>query len=184
MHTAHRVPQGLHECLEQPVRRDIIRFLLWLIDKEETWMKRLIVITCLMLVVLINGCATVPMASLADDEKAKSFMVDAGKSNIYVYRNEIIGGAITMPVTLDGKVVGKTGPKTYIKLTVMPGYHEIASITENTSKLDINTKAGSNYFIWQEVKFGTWTAKSELHIVSEEEGRAGVNECKLIAPDI
>jgi len=67
---------------------------------------------------------------------------------------------------------------------VEPGAHEITSLTENTSTITVDAIAGKNHFIWQEVKMGTWSAGSLLQEVSEQEGRAGVNECKLVASDI
>jgi len=147
-------------------------------------MKKPITVIVLVLSALLVGCATVPMAPAEDDSRAKSFNVDAGKSNIYVYRNETMGGAIAMPVTLNGKFAGKSAPNTYFMWTVEPGAHEITSLTENTSTITVDAIAGKNHFIWQEVKMGTWSAGSLLQEVSEQEGRAGVNECKLVASDI
>lgn len=70
---------------------------------------------------LLAGCVSVPMAPPEADAMAKTFAVEPGKSNIYVYRNESMGGAIAMTVSLDGKVAGKSGPKTYFKWSVEPG---------------------------------------------------------------
>lgn len=147
-------------------------------------MRKPITITILLLGALLTGCASVPMAPLAKDTQAKTFSVAADKSNIYVYRNESMGGAIAMPVALDGRIAGKTGPKTYFMWTVEPGQHEISSLTEKTSKITINAIAGQNHFVWQEVKMGVWSARSLLQEVSDQKGRAGVNECKLIASEI
>jgi hypothetical protein len=139
---------------------------------------RLFLINILFIASFFAGCASVPMTSIDEDVKAKSFSVPADKSNIYLYRNETIGGAIGMPVSLDGKLAGKTGPNTYFMWQVDPGSHEVSSITENTSTLIINTEAGKSYFIWQEVKMGFWQPRSKLQEVNEETGRKGVNECK------
>ena len=54
---------------------------------------------------LFSGCASVPMASAEADAAAKRFEAPAGKATIYVYRNEIIGGAVALTVALDGRVV-------------------------------------------------------------------------------
>jgi len=136
------------------------------------------------IVSLLTGCASVPMASLDEDKQAKQFILNPGKSNIYMYRNESLGGAIAMPVALDGRVAGKTGPKTYFYWSVDPGEHTITSLTENTAKITINAKAGRNHYIWQEVKMGMWAARSQLHEVSEKKGEKGVNECKLIKSEL
>jgi len=127
---------------------------------------------------LLGGCASVPMTSLDDDARAKTFTTNPEKSTIYLYRNESMGGAIPMTVALDGKVGGQTGPRTYFMWEVDPGAHEIASNAENVVTLKLNTDAGKPYFVWQEVKMGLWMARSALHEVDEETGRKGVSECK------
>ncbi|MGD8999631.1 MAG: DUF2846 domain-containing protein [Granulosicoccaceae bacterium] len=132
----------------------------------------------IIVILLASGCASVPMASLDEDTRAKTFNVSADKANLYVYRNESMGGAVTMTVSLDGKVAGMSGPKTYFLLTVEPGEHTVSSYAENVSTLTIKTEAGKNYYIWQEVKMGFWMARSLLQQVDEETGRAGVLECK------
>lgn len=135
-------------------------------------------LTSLLLLLLTGGCASVPMASLVEDNQAKTFNVPADMANIYVYRNESIGGAISMTVTLDDKIAGTSGPQTYFLFTVAPGKHFLSSQAENVSTLDINAKAGKNYFVWQEVKLGFWMAGSLLQQVDEKTGRAGVLESK------
>lgn len=131
-----------------------------------------------MLFALVSGCASVPMSSIEDDTKAKAFTAPAGKSNIYVYRNESFGGGIPITLSLDGKVAGQTGPKTYFMWEVEPGTREIASIAENTSTLKLNAEAGKSYYVWQEVKMGMWMARSLLQEVDAETGKSGVAECK------
>lgn len=128
----------------------------------------------------VGGCASVPMASAELDAQAKSFSVDAAKSNIYIYRNETMGAAVKMPVAIDGKMAGDTAAKTYLLQSVEPGEHSIISKTENDATLKLTTAPGKNYFIWQEVKMGMWAARSQLHEVDETTGKNAVSECKLV----
>lgn len=132
------------------------------------------------LTVLVTGCASVPMASADKDAAAKTYAVKPNTANIYVYRNENMGAAVKMPVVLDGKIVGDTVAKSYLKLEVAPGPHVLISKTENDSELKLTTVAGKNYFVWQEVKMGMWAARSNLQEVDEAKGKAGVAESKLI----
>jgi len=127
-----------------------------------------------------TGCASVPMASLDQDTKAKSFVVQTDKSNIYVYRNEVLGGAIPITVALDGKVAGQTAMQTYFLFEIDPGPHEVSPIAENVSTLKLDIQAGKSYFVWQEVKMGMWMARSQLQQVDEETGHKGVSECKRV----
>ncbi len=131
-------------------------------------------------IVLAAGCATVPMAPPEADAKAKTFAVEPGKANVYVYRNAPFGGAIPMTVALNGKRVGQTGPQTYFFWQVEPGKYEIQSIAENTSTVALDVQPGKNDFVWQEVNMGLWMARTALQIVDEAAGRKGVGECKRI----
>ena len=130
---------------------------------------------------LVGGCASVPMASPEADAKAKSFVAATdGNAELYVYRNEAMGGAIKMPLLLDNMSIGDTGPHTYVFKEVTPGKHTIVSKTENDVSLEINAQPGQTYYVWQEVKMGVWSARSALHQVDEKTGQQAVKECKLI----
>jgi Protein of unknown function (DUF2846) len=130
---------------------------------------------------LLVGCASVPMAGADADAKAKTFVAPVtGHANVYIYRNESLGGAIKMPLLLDNLSIGDTGPHTYALRDVAPGKHTIVSKTEKDVSLDINAQSGQTYYVWQEVKMGVWAARSSLHLVDEKTGQEAVKECKLI----
>lgn len=134
--------------------------------------------TFLLVFIGLAGCASVPMASMEADTSAKQFQPKKGNANIYLYRHETLGAAVAMTVSLNGKVMGKTGSQTYFLWEVPPGKYEIASHTENTARITVDARAGRNHYVWQEVKMGLWQPRSQLHEVSEEEGRKAVLECK------
>jgi uncharacterized protein DUF2846 len=133
----------------------------------------------ILLELLLNGCATVPMAPADADSHAKTFATKPDKSRLYVYRNETFGGAARMTISLDGKVAGQSGPKTFFLWDVEPGPHEITSHAENIDTLTIITEAGKAYYVWQEAKVGIWGARSRMHLMEEEAGRKAVAECQL-----
>ncbi|UPG90898.1 DUF2846 domain-containing protein [Luteibacter aegosomaticola] len=129
---------------------------------------------------LVSGCASVQKASEADSEHAKVFSPIADKAVLYIYRDESFGSAIKMPVSVDGVIVGETGPKSFLELAVAPGHHTIMSHTETNPTLDIDAEAGKAYYVWQEVKMGMWAARSLLHRMSDSEGKVGVDKCELL----
>jgi hypothetical protein len=141
-------------------------------------MRRAILALLIVMASGLAGCASVPMASMDADAQAKQFSPPKGQSNIYLYRNETFGGAVALTVSLNGRVMGKTGPQTYFLWEVPPGKHEIVSHAENTARLVIEAQEGRSYYIWQEVKMGLWQPRSQLHEVNEQEGKKGVLECK------
>ncbi len=133
----------------------------------------------ILLTSLMIGCSpSVPLENHQADYNAKKFITNNNKSNIYIYRNETLSERVT--VTIDEKIIGDTGPKTFLKVTINPGKHTISSLAENVSKVTLNTKPGHNYYIWQENKMGISMTHTKLHIVSEIDGKKGVRECKLV----
>lgn len=141
-------------------------------------MKRTFLISIVAVAALLGGCASVAMAPSSADTAAKTFQTTPGKANIYIFRDETFGAAIHLPVALDGNSIGSTAAKTYFLVTVDPGSHTISS---GDSKVTLDTEAGKNYFVWQEVKMGVLEAHAKLHIVDTAKGEAGVKNCRLAA---
>lgn len=147
-------------------------------------MKHVIGIFTGAMILLFTGCASVPMAPMEQDTKAKEFSPAPNKASLYIYRNESFGGAVPMSVMVNGKTLGQTAAQTYFHLNVIPGKYSVESHAENVSNLSLSVEAGKNYFVWQEVKWGMWYARSLLQQVDENTGRAGVTESKLIASSV
>jgi Protein of unknown function (DUF2846) len=128
--------------------------------------------------------AVVPMASPEADALAKAYQTNPSKAGIYIYRNDR-AVAYKMSVLLDNVWIGDNASKTYIFRQVDAGTHVITSWTENETALTLDVKAGNNYFVWQRFKPpDPWGAplsvRSELHLVDEATGKAGVAECELV----
>jgi uncharacterized protein YceK len=129
--------------------------------------------------VSITGCASVSMAPPEQDAAAKTFSAPKKNAGLYIYRNESMGGSVKMTVSVDGQAIGQTTAKTYLYKEITPGKHTIISQAENDSTLDIDVKAGTLYYVWQEVKMGLLYARNELHLVDDHKGKIGVSETKL-----
>ena len=136
-------------------------------------------IAALALSLALIGCASVPMGDVKQDAALKTFQVPADKAGIYVFRNESMGAAVKMDVIIDGQNIGETAAKTFMYREVAPGKHTVASKAENTDTIDVEIAPGKAAYIWQEVKMGFMFARTQLHLVSEEEGKKGVLETKL-----
>lgn len=137
-------------------------------------------LSCVLAVVgALHGCASVPMGDPVLDSEMKRFGTVPDMSRVYIYRNENMGAAVKMTVTVDGRVIGATAANTYLVTDVSAGAHTIGSDAENLTLLKVHTQAGKNIYIWQEVKMGFGYARSQLHLVPESEGKAGVLETKL-----
>ncbi|MDR5853221.1 DUF2846 domain-containing protein [Caballeronia sp. LZ003] len=128
---------------------------------------------------VLAGCASVPMGDPQKDAALKTFSVPQDKAAVYVYRNESMGAGVKMSASLDGEPIGDTAAKTYLYEEVAPGPHQLVSKAENESKLDIDVAAGKIYYVWQEVKMGVLYARNKLQLVDEEAGQKGVKESEL-----
>lgn len=142
-------------------------------------LNKLVAVASFVGVMFLSGCAAVNKAPDHLDAQAKQFQANPEYSQVYVYRNETFGAAVSMPVSVNGKEAGTTGPKSFFKFLLPEGKHVIKSQGEE-SVLEISTQKNKTYFVWQEVKMGAFSAGSELQIVDEEKGKAGVLECSLI----
>jgi hypothetical protein len=120
------------------------------------------------------------MASEGADTQAKSFKTASEQASLYIYRNESLGRGVKMTVLIDGTAEGQTVAESYIHQTLSPGKHVIVSKAENDASVSIDMQAGQTYFVWQEVKMGFVSARSALHVVDEQKGRAGVEQSTLI----
>lgn len=144
-------------------------------------MKSIFAALCML---VMSGCASVQMGDTQVDAKLKTFTPPKDKAALYVYRNETFGAALKMTVLLDGKILGDTASKTYLYAELEPGKHRLTSKTENDSVLDFEAIAGKIYYVWQEVKMGLWQARSQLQMMDEKTGQAGVLESQLaVAPN-
>jgi len=130
---------------------------------------------------VLSGCASVPRATPEKDLAAKQFPAPSpGHAAVYVYRNEYYGSAARMSLLLNGQAVGDTTGHTFVWFWVGAGKHQIVSKAENEFVLDLDAKPGATYFVWQEAKMGMLSARSQLHLVDEATGKAGVAECQLV----
>jgi hypothetical protein len=139
--------------------------------------------TILLLVVTsyLTGCASVPMASIQEDQKRKEFSSpSSGYSGIYIYRNSSFGAALKKSLFINDELIGETARMTYYFKEVKPGHHKLSTESEfSNNNLMLETKTGKNYFVQQYIKMGAFVGGANLELKSEEEGKKGVLECKL-----
>ncbi|MBV1775354.1 DUF2846 domain-containing protein [Burkholderiaceae bacterium DAT-1] len=134
---------------------------------------------------LLGGCASVPMADSAADSRAKQFVAPKnGNASLYIYRNSMLGAALSREVKLDGASVGKTANKTYFYKEIAPGSHTLTSEGGSSdNRVILNAEPGKTYFVRQFITMGLLSGGSGVEMVSEAEGRSGVAECKLALGD-
>jgi hypothetical protein len=147
-------------------------------------MKKFLPLFSLAFVLLMVGCAAPMKAPVENDASAKVFKPLNDKASLFIFRNENYGGAVGMPIKINGLDIGETGAKTFFRLNLASGMYVITSEAENTSELPLNLIEGRNYFVWQEARMGIWKARTALRSVDEKTGMNGVLESVLLTPRV
>ena len=136
------------------------------------------------LMFIFSGCVQkMERAPIAEDKLAKEFKTDPDFANLYICRNESFGWAVHMPVLLNDKLIGRTEAQSYFYIKLEEGRQNIKSLTEQIQSIYVDTTKGKNYFVWQEVKMGTWTGNSMLHSMNEEDGKRCVESSHMLKID-
>ena len=136
------------------------------------------------LMFIFSGCVQkMERAPIAEDKLAKEFKTDPDFANLYICRNESFGWAVHMPVLVNDKLIGRTEAESYFYIKLEEGRQNIKSLTEQTQSIYIDTVKNKNYFVWQEVKMGTWVANSMLHSMSDEDGKKCVQSSHMLKID-
>ena len=126
-------------------------------------------------IVTLTACAsTKQFVPLPDQSRT---IDDPAKGRIYVMRPAVVGAAIPMTVNDGSAGIGQTGPKGFLCWERPPGDARIESRSEGSSLAHFKVDAGSRYYIFQHVKMGMLQARSELELLSENEGKKLLIKC-------
>lgn len=130
---------------------------------------------------LLQGCASVPMASSEQDAALKAFpKPTANNAGLYVFRNTFGGQALKKNVLIDGTFIGETANKVYFYKEITPGQHTLSTESEfSDNAISFQAASGKNYFAEQEIKMGVFVGGAAIKMVSEEDGKTEVLECNL-----
>lgn len=131
---------------------------------------------------IVVGCAAkVPMDSIDNDKNLKEFNPPPeGKSGVYVYRDSLLGRALTKRVDINGKTIGETAPDVFFYETIEPGSTTVATQSEfSDNLLTFNAEKNKNHFVRQYIKIGVFIGGADLELVDEEKGKEGVLKTNL-----
>ena len=129
----------------------------------------------ILVIVLLTSCATTTQYTKFE---GKEKLESASEARIYVLRPAILAGAVKMKVFCNDKLIGKTGPKSFLSWNVKEGEYTIRSSSENKEYFTINAKAGKTYYIKQTPKMGWIVARVSLENLGENEGQAILQKLK------
>lgn len=137
----------------------------------------------LLLLVMLGGCATVPMGSAQDDQDAKRFSQPApDRGALYVYRSGWMGSARAIDVAIVGGATAELATNTYLRLEGPPGTVEIdCRIGDKTNAAQVQITDGQTRFVEVSMKIGLWMPGCEFAEVSPDQGQAAVLASRRVA---
>lgn len=129
----------------------------------------------------LKACGTEKVNYSAKTDKKNHPTPEApdGKAMIYVLRPTIIGYKVNSKLAVDGEWMGVNRGRTYFFFPVEPGERFFCSEAENQDYLALNVEAGKTYFLQQKVEAGLWKARTNLVVMTEEEGRKKLADVNL-----
>lgn len=133
---------------------------------------------------LFAGCqAIVPIASVEQDEEARSFLSDPERAVFYIWNEPAFPAIAT--VELNGNLIGRASRGTYFRLKLAPGNYLVESKGGDAIPfvLPISAEKGKQYFVHLEGDFTTATW-NRLTLVGDAIGRAGVSASKMALSQI
>lgn len=136
----------------------------------------------LILVYFAASCASTSKAPESKSEEAKKFDAPAGKGVVYLYRpGRAYGAAIQTQIKVNGRDAGGTGPGTFFRWELEPGTYTFSCFTpESSAVIELDVKAGKQYFLRQDIRMGISTGRVTLNEVDEATGQEAVKNFKLL----
>jgi hypothetical protein len=131
----------------------------------------------LLLLMLPQAMAAVPLATPEQDRYAKQAVPPAGKALIYVYRLEDASAQSAPGLWLNKRASGQLEPNTYGMWAAGPGRLEIRAGKIDAPPLAISCEAGRIYFIQMTVNAD---GSANLRQVSYGTGRSEMRQAQLV----
>lgn len=129
------------------------------------------VAAALLLSVALAGCASTPQASRDRDNEAKRFAGSPAASIVYIYRTDT--SAEDSVIWIDGRLIGATLPRTFFRVPLEPGRHQLAGMAADNGRISVETRPGEVYFISLTMLGG----QSQFRLVPPETGKKVVTNC-------
>ncbi|WP_313516144.1 DUF2846 domain-containing protein [Pseudomonas sp.] len=131
--------------------------------------------------VVLGGCASVPMDTPQADAALKTFAAPTGdQAGLYIYRDSFVGQALKKTVTLDGAAIGETANRTYFHRFISPGNHVIGTESEfSDNNVNLVAVAGQNYYVRQSIKMGVFVGGAKLEVIPPATAQADLQKCEL-----
>jgi hypothetical protein len=125
---------------------------------------------------LLAGCASVPLESAQEDARGKQFAPPPpDKGSLYVYRQGPMGAPVSLGVALAGLPETRLAQDTWVWLEPAPGSIDVTCIgTDGSAALTASVGPGETRFVEVAYRPGLMGSRCAVTEVTETEGRAAV----------
>jgi starvation-inducible outer membrane lipoprotein len=125
---------------------------------------------------LLAGCATVPMESAQEEARGKQFSPPPpDKGSLYVFRRGFMGAVVTIPVTIAGGMQTQLAQNTWVWLEPAPATIDIKCTgSEGGAELAVNVGPGEMRFVEVAFRPGLLGGRCAVTEVPEAQGRGAV----------
>jgi len=129
-----------------------------------------------------QACATVPLATEAQDAAAKQFLPPApGRAVLYIVRDSIGVQRQTVKILLNGQAAAEIAPYTYTAIDLAPGAYRIDTRdADRNAHVSLEAEAGQRYFVDTSLSLLFTTVRSHLHLLHYQEGQAKILQSQKI----
>ena len=127
--------------------------------------KKIVAVGQIAALVALSACAEGPKLS---ETPAAQAPIPAGKSRIVVYRTNVMGFAVTPEVTVDSYPTGTCQANGVFFVDVKPGTHRLASSTETTASVQVQTQAAQKSYVECSIGMGLAVGRPNLTQVSAD----------------
>jgi hypothetical protein len=127
------------------------------------------------LLIALGGCASVPEATPQRDAQARQFETRPGAATLYVFRNDSPGNpnAEDSVLYVNDRLIGATLPRTFFRIDLLPGRHELHGYGYDQGSLRIEARDGEAQFVALNVVGGT----SHFSPVAPRAGQRAIARC-------
>ena len=125
---------------------------------------------------VLAGCATVPMESAQEEAKGKQFLTPPpDKGSLYVFRRGFMGAVVNIPVTIAGGMQTELAQNTWVWLEGAPATIDVkCTMGDSSADASVNVGPGDMRFVEVAFRPGLLGGRCAVSEVPAAEGRGAV----------
>jgi hypothetical protein len=132
-------------------------------------MKKAIGLVLVACVVMMAGCAKMPLrADYVEEKNPQRITADANSAVVCFFRpSAFTGGGMSYFVFEDNTKIGLLKSGSYFMHRSMPGKHTYLAETEARAAVTLDVKAGETYYVEGGIGMGFWAGRPQLTEVTK-----------------